>query len=126
MSTPESAQKGVPPVISVREHWRAGPFVRRAKGVGGLGGFFLAVAAGVLSGASGSDILWHSFLAGLAGWMVAWGAALAVWRQLMPAETKFLAHEMIETRLRAIEQQRERAKLDETARAERAKALAAD
>jgi uncharacterized membrane protein YccC len=126
MSTPENAEPGTPPTISVREHWRAGPSVRRAKGIGGLAGFFLAVAAGVVNGASGSDILWHGLLAGLAGWMVAWGAALVVWRQLVPAETRYLAYEVIETRRRLLEEQRARLQAEEAARAERARAGAAD
>ena len=108
----------MPPPISVSEHWRAGPFIRRAKGLGGLAGFALTGLAGMRHGAALQDLLWHGLIGGLIGWLVAWGVGLAVWRQLIPAETRHLVDGIIEARREAAERQEER-------RVERAAATAA-
>lgn len=115
--TSKQPELPTPPPVSAREHWRAGPFIRRAKGIGGLGGFALVSLAGVMHGAALQDLLWHGLVGGFVGWFVAWGVALAVWRQLIPAETRHLVDEIIEARRRTLEKEQARRAALEAAQA---------
>jgi hypothetical protein len=77
--------------ISVAGHPRARAQVRRAKGWGGLIGFvlggYLSLQAGVPLANSGL----RAILAGIGGYMIAWGVSVTIWRQLVLAEIRTAA-----------------------------------
>jgi hypothetical protein len=81
----KGAQDGV---LSVASHPRASAQIRQAKGWGGLGAFgvtaYLSLSHGVGADVAGARAL----AAGVAGYVVAWGCAVMVWRQLMVAEIR--------------------------------------
>ena len=74
--------------LSVASHPRASASVRRSKGWGGLIAFgltaYLSLSHGVAPDVAGVRALG----AGIAGYVVSWGCAVAVWRQLMVAEVR--------------------------------------
>lgn len=82
-------KKGAPDgVLSVASHPRASAQIRQAKGWGGLGAFgvtaYLSLSHGVSADVAGA----RAIGAGVAGYVVAWGCAVMVWRQLMVAEIR--------------------------------------
>jgi hypothetical protein len=82
------AGKGGDVLPSIANHPRAGAQVARAKAWGGLAGF---VFVGVLSWQAhvpGSDLLLRAIMGGIAGYVVAWAGAVAVWRHLVIAELR--------------------------------------
>jgi hypothetical protein len=74
--------------LSVANHPRARAHVRMAKGWGGIIGFaiagYMAHKASVPFAIAGLRAL----AAGVAGYVVAWGCAVTVWRHLMIAELR--------------------------------------
>jgi hypothetical protein len=109
-----SQQKGgEPPVIALADHPRAAPAIRRAKAVGGLGGFAIAVLAGVSNGSAFSDMALRGVEFGLVGYLVAWGSAVAVWRRVLTAQATSAVRQANERRRVA---QAELAELAESAR----------
>jgi hypothetical protein len=75
-----------PRLIALREHPRAAAGIRRAKAHGGLAGFLFVAAGGWLHKGVLADVLLHALAGGIAGYFLVWGAAVAVWRQLLHAE----------------------------------------
>jgi hypothetical protein len=73
---------------SVATHPRAAAAVRRAKGFGGLGGFALAALLSHRTGLAASGVLERALIAGVAGYVIAWGCAVTVWRHLLLAEMR--------------------------------------
>lgn len=87
----KKGKKGAPTegaVFSVAAHPRARAQIRQAKGWGGLSAFgitaYLSLAHGVSPDLAGARALG----AGVAGYVVAWGCGVMVWRQLMVAELR--------------------------------------
>jgi hypothetical protein len=76
---------------SVAGHPRAVAQVRRAKGLGGVGGFALAAVLGFKAGIPPDQVGERALGAGVAGYMLAWACAVAVWRHLVLAELRTLA-----------------------------------
>jgi hypothetical protein len=76
---------------SVAGHPRAAAQVRRAKGLGGVGGFALAAMLGLQAGIPPDQVGERALGAGVAGYMLAWACAVAVWRHLVLAELRALA-----------------------------------
>jgi len=76
---------------SVAGHPRAAAQVRRAKGLGGVGGFALAALLGLKAGIPPDQVGERALGAGVAGYMLAWACAVAVWRHLVLAELRTLA-----------------------------------
>lgn len=76
------------PGVSVAAHPRAGASVRRIKGVGGLAGFGIAAALSLQAGVPTELIGERAMIAGLAGYVIAWGTSVTVWRQLVLAEMR--------------------------------------
>ena len=72
------------PILMTHPHASEG--IRRAKGIGGLAGFALAALAGLLTGASPVLLGLWALGTGVCGYVVAWGLALYVWRQIVLAE----------------------------------------
>lgn len=82
MSTPE------PRLVSIAEHPRAGASVRRLKSWGGLLGFGLTLAAGMLGGVDIWTVVGRALVGGVVGYLVVWAAALAFWRHVLRAEAR--------------------------------------
>ena len=73
---------------SIANHPRALAQVARAKSWGGLAGFALGAYLSYSAGIPVPDVLFRSILGGLAGYVLAWAAAVAVWRHLVIAELR--------------------------------------
>ena len=74
--------------VKVSEHPRARRSIRMAKGYGGLAGFFLVAWLSWHAGTDFPHTVMRSIGAGLAGYVVAWAAAVYIWRQLAIAEIR--------------------------------------
>lgn len=74
--------------VSVATHPRAHAQVRRAKGWGGLGGFVIAAYVSYQAGVPPEQVGIRALAAGAAGYLVAWGVAVTVWRHLVLAELR--------------------------------------
>lgn len=74
--------------VSVSDHPRAPASIARAKGRGGLLGFAVAAAASWMNGAVLFDVGLRGLIGGMAGYVLAWIVAVAVWRHLVRAEVK--------------------------------------
>jgi hypothetical protein len=76
------------PLISLSEHPRAAPSIRRVKAWGGLLAF---VVTGFASHAAGMGLDGAAFRAlggGVLGYLLSWWLAVVVWRNLLRAEAK--------------------------------------
>lgn len=72
--------------VSAADDVRAMASIRRAKGFGGLAGFGLAALAAHMHGELMTSVLLRALAGGLVGYMVAWLAAVTVWRRIIRAE----------------------------------------
>ena len=75
-------------LASVANHPRARASVRRAKGWGGLIGFGIAAYLSLKAGVPAADAGLRALGAGIAGRLIAWACAVAVWRHLVVAELR--------------------------------------
>jgi hypothetical protein len=75
---------------SVANHPRARASVRRIKGLGGLVGFGVAAFLAHSAGLSITSVLVRALLVGVGGYLLAWGCAVAVWRQIVLAELRMI------------------------------------
>lgn len=73
-------------VIALREHARAAPAIRRAKAVGGLGGFLVAALVGVVHDMTFATVAERALVIGVAGNLVAWAFSVLLWRRVLVAE----------------------------------------
>ncbi len=73
---------------SVANHPRARAAVRRSKGWGGLIGFGIAAYLSLQAGVPAPDAGLRALGAGVVGYVLAWGCAVAVWRHLVLAEMR--------------------------------------
>jgi hypothetical protein len=74
--------------VKVSSHPKARSQIRRAKGYGGLGAFFLVVFLSWHNGTDFTHLAMRALLAGMAGYVVTWTAAVYVWRQMAVAEVR--------------------------------------
>jgi uncharacterized oligopeptide transporter (OPT) family protein len=74
--------------LSVAGHPRAAAQVRKAKGWGGLAAFMITGYLSLSHGATADIAGMRALVAGVAGYVLAWGCAVMVWRQLMVAEIR--------------------------------------
>lgn len=74
--------------LSIATHPRAGAYVRRAKGWGGLAGFGIAAFLSLRAGVPADQAGLRAIAAGMAGYMLAWACAVTVWRHLVIAEMR--------------------------------------
>jgi uncharacterized membrane protein YccC len=88
-------------LTSLADHPRAAPSIRRAKALGGLAGFGLAVLVGVQNGEPFSPMLLRALELGLAGNLVAWAAAVVVWKRVLAAQATATVRELQERRAAA-------------------------
>ena len=77
-----------PELIGIAEHPVAAAAVRKTKSVGGLAAFALTLLLGLAHGADPSTACVRALGAGMAGYLVAWAAAVAVWRHLLRAQAR--------------------------------------
>jgi hypothetical protein len=87
-------------LTSLAQHPTAGPAIRRAKAVGGLVGFGIAVLVGLQSGQPFAPLALRAVELGLAGNLVAWAASVAIWRRLLAAQATVAVREVQEERRR--------------------------
>jgi hypothetical protein len=73
-------------VTTLKAHPRAGAAIRRWKAVGGIGAFALAALLGYQHGLPFFTLLGRAVIAGIAGQLVAWAAAVMVWKRLLVAQ----------------------------------------
>jgi hypothetical protein len=83
---PESGEAARVNRVSAADDVRAMASIRRAKGFGGLAGFGLAALAADMHGELMVSVLLRALGGGLVGYMVAWLAAVTVWRRIIRAE----------------------------------------
>lgn len=76
---------------SVANHPRARAHVRMAKGWGGIVGFAIAAYLGYKASVPFAVVGARALAAGVAGYVVAWGCAVTVWRHLVVAELRAAA-----------------------------------
>ena len=100
--------------ISVAAHPRARTSIRKIRGRTALGAFALVLFLSVNGGVTGQEAVVRALIAGVAGNLVGWACALAVWRQIVVQEVRLVA-----------EARRERARAQAEARAAEAEAKAA-
>lgn len=75
-----------PQLTSLAAHPRSAPAIRRAKAIGGLVGFGVAVLQGTSAGLPLATILLRGLELGLVGNLVAWAAAVVVWKRVLTAQ----------------------------------------
>ncbi|MDX6554777.1 MAG: hypothetical protein QOD86_972 [Miltoncostaeaceae bacterium] len=95
--------ESTPKLISLRDHPRAGPGIRRAKAWGGIAGFALVMLAGTMAGGTVVNGLLRALIGGVVGYVVVWVAAQMVWSQLLRAEATNAARRAAERRREAAE-----------------------
>lgn len=91
-------------LTSLAEHPRAAGAIRRAKGIGGLVGFGLAVLMGLEHGEPFAPMVLRAVELGIAGHLVAWAAAVAVWKRLLAAQATAAVREVREQQRRRLAQ----------------------
>lgn len=75
-------------LIGVADHPAAAASIRRAKALAGLVGFGVTLALGLRHDALLSTACLHALAVGVTGYLVAWGAAVTVWRHLLRAQVR--------------------------------------
>src|SRR4051794_11687139 len=84
--------------VRLEAHPRALRSIARAKALGGVIGFVIGLWLGSRAGLPSWDTGVRALAGGIAGWLIVWGAAVQIWKQLIIAE------------YRAAEQRREQAR----------------
>jgi hypothetical protein len=77
-------------VVSVAANPRAVAGVKRAKGWGGIAGFAIAAYLGYKANVPPDQLGLRALAAGVAGYMLLWACAVAVWRHILLAELRML------------------------------------
>jgi hypothetical protein len=87
---PQQTAGGAGPDEYVRlsAHPRAQVAIKRAKAAGGLGGFALSFYIAQGAGVAAFETGVRSLAGGIAGYVLIWGAAIIVWRQIAVGEFK--------------------------------------
>jgi hypothetical protein len=80
--------KGSADGISVAGHPRAAAQVRRAKGYGGVGFFFITAFFSRKAGIPADQVAVRALIGGIGGYMLAWMCSVTVWRHLVLAELR--------------------------------------
>ena len=77
---------GIDRLTSLRSHPTAGPAIRRAKAVGGLGGFLIAALIGFQNHTPFAALAIRALEVGLGCNVVVWGAAVLIWKRVLVAQ----------------------------------------
>ena len=72
--------------IRLTAHPRARRDIAMAKGWGGLAAFGVVLFLSLRASVPLTDGLWRALIGGMTGYVLAWGAAVAVWRHVALAE----------------------------------------
>ena len=72
--------------MRLTEHPRASSGIRRAKGGAGLAAFVLVVLLSLRAGLTPDDALLRALPVAVVAYLLAWAAAITIWRQLALAE----------------------------------------
>jgi hypothetical protein len=91
---------GAANAVSVAAHPRARASVRRIRAWTAIAAFGIVLLLAHNAGVPGQEAALRALIAGLAGNLVGWGFALAVWRRLVVAELR-AAEEARRERIRA-------------------------
>jgi uncharacterized membrane protein YccC len=89
-------------LTSLALHPSAAPSIRRAKAIGGLVGFMLAVLIGLSNGEPFSSLALRAVELGIVGHLVAWAASVAIWRRVLTAHATTRVREVQEERRRRL------------------------
>jgi hypothetical protein len=81
-------------LTSLRDHPTAGPAIRRARAVGGLGGFAVAAMIGFDGGSPFALTVERALEVGIASQTVAWAAAVLVWKRILIAQAGAVARSL--------------------------------
>jgi hypothetical protein len=88
----KKAKKGekdaAPKAVSVAAHPRARASVRRTRAVTAIAAFAIVLLLARGAGVPDQEAVVRALLAGLAGNLIGWACALAVWRRLVVAEVR--------------------------------------
>ncbi len=105
--------------LAVATHPRARGAVRRARAAGGLIGFAALAAASAVADLPLGDLLVRALIGGIVGSLVAWWAAVHVWRVTLRTEAQAAharAREAQDERRRALEASRKQQEAESDAR----------
>jgi hypothetical protein len=83
-------------MIALSQHPHAKRGIARAKAWGGLAGFFLVLAAGLMADVALATALTRALVGGIVAYLVVWTAAVAMWRQLLRARARAAVARMAE------------------------------
>jgi uncharacterized membrane protein YccC len=83
--------------IRLKGHPRAQRHIARAKGWGGLTAFLVVLVLSLQAGVPTADAIGRGLVGGMAGYLVAWGIAVTVWRQIAMAELEDLRRKIIKS-----------------------------
>lgn len=82
--------------IRLTAHPRARRDIAMAKGWGGLAAFGVVLLLSLRASVPLTDGLWRALIGGMVGYVLAWGAAVAIWRHVALAEIDRKAREIAE------------------------------
>jgi uncharacterized membrane protein YccC len=100
---PRAAAATPDTVPRLSAHPRAQTQIAQAKGAAGLAVFALVLLLSAGSGVPWFDAVARAIAIGTAGYLVAWAAAIVVWRQLARAELEIARRTVAERRQAAVE-----------------------
>ena len=86
---------GGPGGIRLTGHPRAQRHISRAKGWGGLGAFLVVLVLSLKAGVPTADAIGRGIAGGVIGYLLAWGIAVTVWRQIAMAELEELRRKIV-------------------------------
>lgn len=92
------------PSITLASHPPAMAAIRRARATGGLAAFVLVGLLALRAGVPDADALVRALLAGVAGHLVTWLAAQAVWRHVVLSQVRAVEAARRERREQLLEQ----------------------
>ena len=75
-----------PHLVSLAEHPAAACSIRRTKACGGLAGYGIALAGGLMHGAELVPALEHACVAGIVAYLLTWAFAIATWRRVLAGQ----------------------------------------
>jgi uncharacterized membrane protein YccC len=92
-----------PPLVALSDHPRAAASIRQIKAWGGLLGFVVVAGFSYLGGMGVADALLRGVIAGVAGQMLAWVAAIVLWQHLLEGQAKSAVRQAQENQRRALQ-----------------------
>ena len=92
-----------PRLVALSDHPRASRSIRQIKAWGGLLGFVVVTGFSYLGGMGIPDALLRGVIAGVAGQMLAWIAAIVLWQHLLEGEAQSAVRRAKENRNRALQ-----------------------